>query len=64
MKRIIRWAASWAGIIWLLAAAIRSGRRRRGDREWAAGIAGRVHDRAYLEWLESEFGAMDAGERP
>ena len=35
--------------------AIRAVRRRRADREWAAGIASRVHDRAYLDWLEEQF---------
>ena len=35
--------------------AIRAVRRRRADREWAAGIASRVHDRRYLDWLEEQF---------
>ena len=43
---------------------VRAVRRRRADRALAAGIAERVHDRAYLEWLDGEFRAMDAGERP
>ena len=30
-------------------------RRRRADREWAAGVAQRVHDGLYLEWLEEQF---------
>lgn len=36
-------------------AIVRKIRRRRADREWAAGIASRVHDRRYLEWLEEQF---------
>ena len=30
-------------------------RKRRADREWAAGIAQRVHDRQFLEWLDAQF---------
>ena len=38
--------------------------RRRRDRAWAAGVASRIHDQRYLDWLDAEFEAMDAGERP
>jgi len=30
-------------------------RKRRADREWAAGIAQRVHDDLFLEWLDGQF---------
>jgi hypothetical protein len=38
-----------------IAVAVRRLRRMRADREWARGIAQRVHDRGYLEWLEEQF---------
>lgn len=41
----------YAAVCWLL--------RRRADRQWAAGIAGRVHDRAYLAWLEEQFASEE-----
>lgn len=52
------YAAAFAGC-----AAIRTYRRRRADREWAAGIARRVHDRAYLDWLEQEFASDETNGR-
>ena len=30
-------------------------RRRRADREWARGIAQRVHDDRFLQWLDGQF---------
>lgn len=50
------YAATLAGY-----AAVQRFRRRRADREWAAGIASRVHDREYLEWLEREFAKTSGG---
>jgi hypothetical protein len=36
---------------------------RRKDREWAATVARCLREAAYLDWLEDEFTAIDAGER-
>ena len=36
-------------------AIVRAVRRRRADRAWAAGVASRVHDEGYLQWLEEQF---------
>ena len=38
---------------------VREIRRRRADREWAAGIASRVHDRRYLDFLEEQFASEE-----
>jgi hypothetical protein len=40
--------------------AVRSWRRRRRDRAWAARVARDVRDHAYLDRLEADFKAMDA----
>lgn len=50
------YAAALAGY-----AAVRRYRRRRADRQWAAGIASRVHDREYLDWLEEQFASEEKG---
>lgn len=37
------------------AVTVRRLRKRRADREWARGIAQRVHDDRFLEWLDGQF---------
>jgi len=49
---------------WVPLAVIAVRRQRRKDREWAAGADERVRIAEYLHWLEGEFAAMEAGERP
>jgi hypothetical protein len=46
-----------AGAVWLY----RRLRQRRADLDYRAGVASRVHDRRFLEWLDEQF---DAEGRP
>ena len=39
-------------------------RRRREDRAWVAEARERIRAAEYLQWLERQFTAMEAGERP